>query len=171
MASPPRPTFYSPPVIPVGPLLPGPDDAKLGWHPPPIARPVIELEIEYDLDSADSWPPVGTFELKEADLIDYTSLASVKKGLKRRQASMVSLGRKGDDRRAHLALRLREHVRAELRESSMRWLEHELRSMHVSIVTRDVMGNARLRILIDRLRHQRERTREVREDDAGVTRS
>ena len=67
MASPSRPTFSSPPVIPVGPLLPGPDDAKLGWHPPPIARPVIELELEYDLDSADSWPPVGTFELKEAD--------------------------------------------------------------------------------------------------------
>ena len=116
--------------------------------------------------STSSSPMIGSFlprlpfpEQRPDEVLDRTSLASVKKALTRRGLDLTSIGLKGSERLAHLNKRLQLSLDREEEARSETRLVQALRKYGISFVTPGIVGDERNRELARRLYERRERDR------------
>jgi len=95
--------------------------------------------------------PLPTPEIGLGESIRFSSLASVKKALKRRGLSLNSIGLKGEERLVHLGKRLKIALAREEEAMNEAALCKELASRNKSVVTIGVLGRERIAILSKRL--------------------
>ena len=93
------------------------------------------------------------------EIIDHSSLQSIKKALTRRGLDTVSIGLRGTQRLAHLDKRLQLSLDREEEARSETRLVRALREYGISFVTPDIVGTERNIELARRLHFRRDRDR------------